>query len=192
VDLIRLPFRWERVQPALGGPLDPAELDRLTAAITRIATAGMVAVPSAFNYGAYWLHDPSCDCGRRTPIGSDAVTTDHFVDFWTRLSGALADDPAVVAYGIMGEPVAMSGPEQWENASQRVVDALRAGGDETLVMVPGYLWSGVHAFAVQHPGGPWIDDPAGAVRYEAHHYWDSTYAGDYDLSYAQEHAAATE
>src|SRR5258708_38221333 len=27
--LFRIPFRWERIQPRLGGPLDPAELGRL-------------------------------------------------------------------------------------------------------------------------------------------------------------------
>src|SRR5687768_6408262 len=29
--LVRLPFRWERMQPALNGPLDAAELGRLDA-----------------------------------------------------------------------------------------------------------------------------------------------------------------
>ena len=30
LDLIRLPFKWERMQPTLGGALDPTELGRLT------------------------------------------------------------------------------------------------------------------------------------------------------------------
>jgi hypothetical protein len=190
IEVVRVPFRWERLQPSLGQPLDAKELDRLTEMVDRIAEVGMVAIPSAFNYGAYWLNDETCGCGRRTPIGSAAVTIDHFVDLWTRLSEAFEGSSSVVAYGIMGEPVGMSGPEVWEEASQEVVDALREQGDETLVMVPGYSWSGVQSFPIQHPNGPWIEDPADRVRYEAHHYWDSTYAGDYDLSYAEENDAA--
>jgi hypothetical protein len=63
VKLVRLPFRWERIQPTLNGALDVNELGRLRAAISRAAAAGIKVVPTVFNYGGY----RRCR-SRRTPI----------------------------------------------------------------------------------------------------------------------------
>src|SRR3982751_3147994 len=38
VTLVRLPFRWERMQPVLNGELDPGELKRLEAFVAEIRT----------------------------------------------------------------------------------------------------------------------------------------------------------
>jgi hypothetical protein len=53
-----------------------------------------------------------------------------------------------------------------------------ARGDRTLVMVPGYNWSAVAGWVQTHPE-PWIEDPAGNFRYEAHDYWDEDSSGEY-------------
>jgi hypothetical protein len=77
----------------------------------------------------------------------------------------------------------------WERASQVAVDAIRATGDRTSVSAAGYLWSGASSFAQQHPRA-WIRDPLGAVRYEAHHYFDRDHSGTYVHTYAEEVADA--
>jgi hypothetical protein len=73
----------------------------------------------------------------------------------------------------------------WERASQAAVDAIRARGDDTLIMVPGYEYSKVQRWAARHPA-PWIVDPANRIRYEAHHYWDSDTSSQYARGYDQE------
>lgn len=51
---VKLPFRWERLQPTLSSALNAAELTRLTACLDRINTAGMKAIVDCHNYGLYY------------------------------------------------------------------------------------------------------------------------------------------
>ena len=60
-----------------------------------------------------------------------------------------------------------------------------------VLLVSGYHWSGTHDWARWNPE-PWISDPADAIRYEAHHYWDRDHSGTYRYSYPEEVAEAAE
>jgi hypothetical protein len=187
LDLVRLPFRWERVQPAPGGELDPAEVQRITDALDRARLAGLDVIPTVMNYGAYWLHDEHSGRGLRHPIGSPAITIEDFTDLWRRLVDALGGAPNVVAWGLMNEPTDMpAGAAGWELASQAAVTVIRDSGDDRIVMVPGYDFSTVTHFWSRHPSGPWIHDPLGRIRYEAHHYFDHDGSGAYELTYDEE------
>jgi hypothetical protein len=193
VRLVRLPIRWERLQPALGQSLDQVELQRLKDAVARAGAAGLQVILDIHNYGAYYLSDGRQ--GVRRALGSAQVPDSAFADLWRRLSLHFKDDPAVLAYGLMNEPVGLAAtatrtPAQvWERASQAAVDAIRATGDQTFVRVAGYFWSGVTSFAQQHPRA-WIRDPLGYVRYEAHDYFDRDHSGTYVQTYAEELADA--
>jgi hypothetical protein len=193
LELVRIPFRWERLQPQLGHPLDTAELGRLQAVVARARHARLGVVLDLHNYGGYYGSDGPR--GTRWPLGSPQLPIRHFTDLWSRLSAAFAADPAVVAYGLMNEPalLAASGDAQaarlWERASQAALLAIRARGDRKLVTVAGYNWSAVASWPATHPSG-WIDDPAHNFHYEAHQYFDSDHSGRYALSYSQELARA--
>jgi endoglucanase len=138
------------------------------------------------NYGAYYLAQGSR--GVRTSVGSTGCPIADFADAWRRISAAFKGDPGVIGYGLMNEPVGLQAeggrsPQQvWERASQAAVDAIRAGGDGKVILVAGYEWSGVQQWDRWNPG-PWIRDPAGRVRYEAHHYWDPDHSGTYAEGY---------
>ena len=192
IKVVRLPFRWERIQPTLGGALDAAELDRLAATINRAGAAGITVIPQVFNYGGYMKYDGSK--GVRQTIGTAGVTFAHFNDLWSRLSTALKANPNVAGYGLMNEPAGMTSVEGltaakvWEKAAQQALSAIRATGDNRLVLVPGYNWSGAQRWNTTHPTA-WITDAANNFRYEAHHYWDSDNAGSYG-TYAAELADA--
>jgi hypothetical protein len=185
VSLVRLPVRWERVQPTLGGALNPAEVSRITDAVARAGAAGLRVILDIHNYGAYWLSNGTQ--GVRRPIGSAEVTVDHFASLWANLSTAFKANAGVAGYGLMNEPVGMAGPGAWEQASQAAVTAIRHNGDSKLVLVPGYNWSGAQQWTSQHPKA-WITDTN--IRYEAHHYWDRDSSGAYLNSYAAEVADA--
>ena len=184
ITMVRLPFRWERIQPALNGPLDPGELAHLTATVAAAQAAGVGVILDVHNYGAYWLSD-AYGTGWRKPISTTgSVRIDTFTDLWWRLSVAFAGMPGVVAYDLMNEPVGMpGGATTWETASQAAVSAIRARGDTTQIMVAGYSWSAPASFPVQHPHGPWIHDPANRTFYEAHQYFDCDGSGKYRDSY---------
>ena len=190
---VRILFRWERLQPVPGGPLNATELQRIKAAIGRAHAAGLEAIPSVANYGAYWLDDGTK--GVRRPIGSAQIPVSHFTGFWRQLSSELKGTPGVAGYLLMVEPVGMPGATRrdeaalWERTSQAAVDAIRANGDTTQIFVPGYHYSGVQRWSTHHPR-PWITDPADNYLYEAHHYWSSNNDGNYK-TYDEELAIAT-
>lgn len=188
ISFIRLPIRWERIQRSPRGPLDPAETERLLAALARAEAVGLDVVIDVHNYGAYYELDPARGVGVRRALGSPQLPIGALADLWRRLSDVLRGHPAVLAYGLMNEPVGLRDAATWEAASKAAVAAIRAGGDRTRVLVQSYRWGGVLAFEREHPGGPWIEDAG--VWYEAHQYFDSDGSARYAASYEQELARA--
>ena len=180
VTTIRLPFRWERLQPRLLEPLDVTALDELRSAVNRIERAGMRAIIDLHNFGGYYVHDPSTGGGRRLVLGSSDLPSAALADFWARMAVAFRSESGVVAYDLMNEPSALgpSGAAVWERASSEAVAAIRRARDNRTVVVEGYDWSALHNWARAHPE-PWIDDPVDNVRYGAHHYWDARHSSQY-------------
>jgi endoglucanase len=189
VGFVRLPVRWERLQPQLGGELNAAESGRLLATAESALAAGLDLIVDVHNYGAYYLADPAGGRGIRRPIGSADVTVADFADLWRRLSTLLRGQPAVIGYGLMNEPVALRTAGVWEAASRAAAAAIRANGDERRIFVQPYGWGGVGQFAEYHASGPWIAEPN--VWYEAHQYFDADSSARYVASYDAELARAS-
>ena len=188
ITFVRLPVRWERLQPALGRRLDATEAKRLLEFISRARAAGLKVLLDVHNYGAYYLYDARRDAGVRRPIGSRHVRNGHFADLWSRLATVIGRDPTVIGYGLMNEPVGMSGARSWETASRAAVRAIRATGSKKRIFVQSYFWGGAAQFPMRHPRGPWVRDAN--TWYEAHQYFDRDRSARYALSYDQEVAAA--
>ena len=196
-DLVRLPFRWERVQPKLGGPLEPAELSRLKGCLLRAGEAGLGVILDVHNYAEYWVRGSGGPVS--TSLGSSRLPLDAFNDLWRRLSDEFKREPAAVAYDLMNEPhvrgdipaAGHASPQKaWEIASQGVVETIRGNDDPKLLMVPGYAH--VHRWADKHPAR-WIEDPADNHMYTVHQYFDAyrgpgTGGGQYRYSYRDENA----
>ena len=197
--LARIPFRWERIQPVLGGPLDLAELARMRTSVTAAIGAGLEVILDVHNYGAYYVHDVATSRGVRRTIGTAQVTFDHFADLWQRLAQEFNATAGVIGYGLMNEPVemtaatGMSEAETWATAAQRAANAIRGvalppGAQPKWIIVSGYEWSGTWSFDSHHPG-PFVTDSANKVMYEAHQYFDANRSGQYvepDLEPVQE------
>jgi hypothetical protein len=189
ISFVRLPVRWERLQPRLRRPLDAAEADRLRRCIAAARSAGLGVVVDVHNYGAYYLASPTGQ-GLRTAIGSQELPVGAFSDLWRRLSALLRKDDAVLAYGLMNEPVGMASATAWETASRAAVRAIRANGDAKRIFVQSYFWGGARQFVLYHPRGPWISDRN--VWYEAHQYFDGDRSARYVASYDAEARAAAD
>jgi len=186
--LLRVPFRWERIQPRLSSPLDKAELARLREVVRWAGSCGAAVVLDVHNYGRYRLALPG---GPRTVIidetvgGAVPVPRAAFADLWQRLAAEFAGDRNVVGLGLMNEPHDM-GRSDWKQISQAAVDAIRAVNKEACVVVAGDGWSNAHRFAEVNGPRAWIRDPVGRVAYEAHCYFDADASGKYHRSYASE------
>ncbi len=101
-NIIRLPFRWERLQPRLGRALDGTELDHLKACVDRAGKAGIEVVLSLQNYAGYWIERTRRPY--KLKLGTPGLPEEHFYGIWRELSSNFKNNPAVVAYDLMNEP----------------------------------------------------------------------------------------
>ncbi|TAA43579.1 glycoside hydrolase family 5 protein [Pseudoxanthomonas winnipegensis] len=173
MNVIRLPFLWERLQPALGGALDGAQLAQLRTAVTRARDHGQVLILDPHNYAAF--NDQT--------IGSQAVPDSAFADLWRQLALAFGNDEKVI-FGLMNEPVGLEAT-RWARTAQTAIDAIRATGANNLILVPGVAWTGAHSWTSAEAGGGvsnadalvGLRDPANNLAYEVHQYLDSDSSG---------------
>jgi endoglucanase len=192
--LLRIPFRWERMQPRLGEEFDREELERMVQTADWVRQAGGTMIVDMHNFGRYVIDHKGRprDTIIDEPVdGAAPVTREHFVDFWLRASKALKDHPAIEMYGLMCEPHDM-GRSDWKAISQAAVAALRKAGDGKHLLVSGDDWSHAHNWAENHGPTGWIRDPADNFSYEAHCYFDHDTSGTYKWTYARELAKDSE
>ncbi|KVW94970.1 glycoside hydrolase family 5 protein [Thiobacillus denitrificans] len=170
-NVIRLPFRWERIQPSLSGELDPAELRNLEMTVAMARERRMCVILDVHNYGTY----------RGNAIGTTEVSVQAFIDLWTRLAGRFSDT-SDVAFGLMNEPFKLP-IEQWASTAQKTVNAIRKQGAKNLILVSGARWSGVHEWEKSFSGTSNANvladfrDPLKRTWIEVHQYADPHYSG---------------
>ncbi len=188
IALIRLPILWERIQPVLNGPLDPAYLALVKASISWAAAAQCNIILDVHNYARYSI----VESGTPHPYiidnvyaGVVKVPATSLANLWTRLSVEFKDVPTIHAYGLMNEPHDM-GTANWAAISQAALCAIRTRGDNKLIFVSGDGWSGAGEWAENNGSTSWITDPAKNFKYEAHEYFDHDNSGTYVWNYDQE------
>jgi endoglucanase len=186
--LLRLPLRWERLQPRLGQALDAGELDRVRTVIDWAKRHEGKVILDIHNYGRYISarNGKPMTCVIDLAVGGEVpVRREHFADLWRRLSQTFAEEPAVYAYALMNEPHDM-GSSSWKSISQATVEVIRNLGDRKRILIAGDGWSSAARFAAINGPRAWINDPARNVVYEAHCYFDEDGSGHYAKSYDAE------
>ena len=174
----RVPFLWERLQPALNGPFDAAELARLDEVVALARARGVAILLDPHNYARY----------RGKLIGSPEVPNAAFTDFWKRLAEHYKAEPAIFAYGLMNEPHDTKG--LWPAAAQAGIDGVRAADAVHTILVPGDSWSGAWTWPKANAALA-VKDPADNILYEAHQYFDKDGSGTYKKPYDQDGATPT-
>lgn len=168
---IRLPFRWERLQPELGKAFAPDELAALDATVDAALAAGLAVVLDPHNYAYY--------DGKR--IGSDAVPASAFASFWARLADHYRGRPKLV-FALMNEPYDIKA-EDWLAAANLAIAAIRKAGANNLILVPGTAYTGAHSWTKDLGTGNnakvmvAVADPLNNYAYELHQYLDADFSG---------------
>lgn len=178
ITLFRLPVKWDRLQPELGGELNLAELGRLLAFLDNAEKVGGKVIIDIHNYGRY----------DGKAIGSKDVPIATFADFWSKLASTIGDKPAVYGYDLMNEPHGMPTKTAWPDAAQAATDAIRAVGDTHTIFVEGEGWAGASNWTRDNPFLK-VEDPLDNLVYEAHLYFDKNGSGTYQGSYDAEKAS---
>jgi endoglucanase len=174
MNIVRLPFRWERLQPVFGQPLNTKELGRLNKAVDLIRSYGMKIVLDPHNYAKYDEED----------LMTAEVPGQAFADFWIRLALEFANKEDVI-FGLMNEPYKIP-VEDWLSAANQAIAGIRGVGANNLVLVPGTNWSGAASWQSDRPAGnnskvmSGVLDPADNFAYEVHQYLDEDFSGTHE------------
>ncbi len=177
IELIRLPFKWERLQRTLYGPLDPGELARIDGVLDLIEARGMRVILDMHNYARYNLD------GTVHIIGTPELPRAAFQDVWAKIAAHVKHRDSIWAYGIMNEPNKMNG-NTWKDSAQYAVNGIRSQDTRHAILLPGDQWSGAHWWLTHGANLITVVDPSNNVIYEAHQYFDEDSSGQYKLSYA--------
>ena len=171
MNLVRVPFRWERLQPQLNQDFDAAELARLKSLVDAAAAHGVDVLLDPHNYARY----------RGEIVGSDAVPHTAFADFWRRLALQFKDNPHIL-FGLMNEPHSMA-TETWVAAANAGIAAIRGTGASNVITVPGNGWTGAHSWSQNFYGTPNaqamlnVTDSGNKLLFEVHQYLDGDSSG---------------
>jgi len=176
MNIVRLPFQWERLQPTLNQEFDAAYLAKLHATANAWRDLGANVLLDVHNYAYYKVTGRGTeDPGQH--IGSAEVPVAAFVDLWRRLAHEFgsASTSAPFIFGLMNEPHDLTAAT-WVDAAQQAVDAIRAAGAKNLIFVPGTDWTTANDFS-------WSDnrtvlqtvhDSLDNFAIEVHQYYDGT------------------
>jgi endoglucanase len=172
--LIRLPFKWERLQPELYEPFAPGEAALLIDLVRYATGTGLNVILDPHNYAKRRTARDSWSAEHR--IGSDAVPTASFHDFWSRLATFFRNDERVM-FGLMNEPVGV-GAGAWLDIANSTIAAIRAAGAANLILVPGVEYSGAHSwFRAGNTVLAEVVDPAEHFAFDVHQYFDRNSSG---------------
>jgi endoglucanase len=171
MNIIRVPFLWETLQPSANQPLRQDEVDRLKSVVREAKAHKMIVLLDPHNYARYY--------GK--VVGGPDVPINSFADFWGRLAPNFAHDDNVW-FGLVNEPHDMP-TEQWLQAANAAIAAIRASGAKNRILVPGNSWTGAWTWSATWYGTPnstvmrGVRDPLNNFVFEVHQYLDSDGSG---------------
>lgn len=181
LELIRLPFKWERLQPELFGSLDTVELNQLKNFVTEAEKRNMPVILDLHNYGRRFVD------GKKTIIGNENLKIAHFADFWKKMASEMSSFTNIYGHGLMNEPHDMEeSPECWFDIAQNAIYAIREVDMEKTIIVGGDDWSSTERWLQQSDTLKNLIDPAGNLMFEGHVYFDYDASGSYKQSYDKE------
>lgn len=184
MDLIRLPFKWERLQRALNGPMDKEELDTIKSILDQAQKRGMQVLVDMHNYGRRTID------GKAYIIG-DKVTSMDFGQFWAAFARELNGHPALFGYGLCNEPHDMLASTPWNDIAQVAIDSIRLYDKVTPIVVGGNHWSSAERWKKLSSTLADLNDPDKNLIFEAHCYFDADASGIYRRGYDEEQAYPT-
>lgn len=171
MEIVRIPFRWERMQPVVYGPLSVADRAGLKSAVDYAVLKGLTVVLDMHDYGA-----------RNVPqgkalVGSALLAEPALADAWLKIAGDYRDQPKVWL-GLMNEPFKQTAADWWRTVQQLTVD-LRNQDISNKLLIPGSKWTGAHSWVKSGNAAEAekFVDPDNNFAFEVHQYLDSDSSG---------------
>jgi len=179
--LIRLPFRWERLQHQIFGPLNQFDLDKIKEFVAAAAKRHMVVILDMHNYCR------RLDGGKEKILGTQSLPLESFGDFWRRMAMEMKAYDNIYGYGLMNEPHDLPSSVLWKQLAQLAIDSIRTVDKENAIIVGGYHWSSARKWKRYSNNLKKLHDPSSHLIFEAHCYFDKDGSGTYKYDYRREH-----
>lgn len=162
-NIVRLPFKWERLQSEAGGALNQQYLDFIKEAVNNATANGMTIILDLHNYAEY--------------KGQRLSNSAALGDVWTKLATEFNGNDSVWL-NLMNEPNNISA-QSWADITQDVVNTLRSEGIDNKILLSGTEWSGAHSWiksgnAEAYAG---FTDPLNNYAFDVHQYLDTWSTG---------------
>jgi endoglucanase len=181
--LLRVPFKWERIQHKTFGALTLAEVEEMKRLLSEAGQRGMKVLLDLHNYGRRKVG------GVDYIIGHDSLAIEAFSSFWGQLAVALKGfEPCIYGYGLMNEPHDMLPSVPWVKIAQAAIFEIRRYDRTTPVIVGGNHWSSADRWLEVSDELKYLYDPVYRLIFEAHVYFDKDGSGVYRRSYDEEEA----
>lgn len=181
--LLRVPFKWERIQHEPFGPLTEAEVGVMRQMLQEADERGLKIILDLHNYGRRKV-------GEQTYIlGEPELPLEALGDFWKRLAAELQEyKSCIYGYGLMNEPHDMLEHTPWVKIAQACISEIRKVDTVTTIIVGGNHWSSAERWLLVSDELKYLYDPADNLVFEAHCYFDEDASGVYRRSYDEEKA----
>lgn len=130
-NIVRLPIKWEYIQPTLLGPLDPIYVSEVKSVITKCNSLGLTVILDLHNFGKY------------NNLSSN-FTQENMVDVWTKIVAEF-DSFQAIQYDLMNEPgTTVSGATQ-AAIYNACIAAIRAVAPTKIIHIPIRGSSGINS-----------------------------------------------
>lgn len=167
LDVIRLPFLWERLQPAHHGQFDPVYLGLLDDVVNYATNKGLKVEIEPHNYGY----------GFNALVGSQATPNSDFADLWSQLASHYKSNANVI-FGLMNEPHVQSASD-WFDSANAAIAAIRGAEATQEILVPGTAFDGAWSWeqSGNQTNSTKVQDPLKNFAFEVHQYLDFDSSG---------------
>ncbi|TWI52348.1 aryl-phospho-beta-D-glucosidase BglC (GH1 family) [Pseudomonas duriflava] len=168
IKTMRFPIIWERLQPKLGGPLDPTYVALIDRTFGYAQKHNVKIILDLHNYAKY----------RGQVIGTSSVPYARYQEIMTKIAQQWSKQPALYAYDIMNEP--NGALAYWPTAAQYGINGVRAVDKTRPIIVEGNGWASATRWAEWNDSLLNLKDPSNNIIFSAHSYFDENAGGSYD------------
>lgn len=185
---VRLPFKWEYLQPSLSQPINfsSGNAKQYVDLVNALTSNGIYVLVDMHNYMRYSYN------GSQVIIGANnsPVTAAMYANAWEQIAQQFANNPYVLL-DLMNEPNSMATEDILNNYNQAIT-AIRNAGFKGPVLLEGNGWSGLSTWGPSSASGTTnyygtansliftpakIKDPANNYVINVHEYFTSPTGG---------------
>lgn len=177
INLVRLPFVWERIQSELYGKIDQDYLSLIKEQVQYAKEHGAKIVIDMHNLGRYTMHDKEGNLVHYN-LGDPELPVSAFKDVWKKIAVEFKNDDNVI-FEFMNEPTKSFSPTAWKDIIQETLLSVREMGVNNQVLISGTFWSTAAVWKYSGNAAAFADfyDPANNYAFDVHQYFDSTQSG---------------